>query len=111
MLPIKELLELKKRIKKRKPVFIRQDAHKKKRLVKKWRRPKGLHSKLRVRKGGSGKKVSIGYGKMERARPVLINDLNSLDDFKGNAIIISSQVGSKKTIAIANKAKKAGIKI
>ena len=38
-----KMLKLKKEIKKKMPKFLRQDGHKKARLEKKWRRPKGLH--------------------------------------------------------------------
>ena len=47
---IQRLLELRKRIKRKKPEFIRQDAHKKKSLESKWRKPKGLHSKMREKR-------------------------------------------------------------
>ena len=47
---MKELLELKKKIKKKKPNFTRQETHKKSKLKKKWRRPKGIQSKLRLNK-------------------------------------------------------------
>ena len=38
----KELLELRKGIKKKKPTFLRRNVKIKKRLSKNWRRPKGL---------------------------------------------------------------------
>ena len=40
-----DLLKLRKRIKKKKPRFVRQDSHKKPKLKKKWKKPKGLQSK------------------------------------------------------------------
>ena len=55
-------IELRKKIKKRKPNFIRQDAHKKLRLKKKWRRAKGLHSKIRLNKRGYKIAIRKGYG-------------------------------------------------
>ena len=48
-------------MKKKKPKFIRQDAHKKGRLAKKWRKPKGLQSKMRLCKKGYRKRISKGY--------------------------------------------------
>ena len=47
MAETKKLLELRKKIKGKKPNFIRQDAHKHKRLARKWRKPKGIQSKMR----------------------------------------------------------------
>jgi large subunit ribosomal protein L32e len=90
--------------------FLRQDYTVHKRLKRKWRKPKGRQSKLRVRKGGSGKKVSIGYGKKKKEQPVIVKDLKALENIKGD-IIISSGLGSRKVIMISKKAKEAGIKI
>ena len=54
----KDLLEFRKKIKAKKPNFIRQDAHKKGEIKKKWRRPKGLQSKMRLHKRGYRKSPS-----------------------------------------------------
>ena len=56
------LLQLRKRIKAKKPNFVRQDSHKQKEVKKKWRKPKGMQSKMRLKKKGYRKSVSIGYG-------------------------------------------------
>ena len=56
--------------------FKRQDYFKHKRLKIKWKRPKGRQSKLRVKKSGSGMKVSIGYGSPKKEKPVLIKGGN-----------------------------------
>ena len=53
---LKEELELRKKIKSKKPDFIRQDFHKK-RLKKKWKRPRGLHSKVRLMLKDKPKKI------------------------------------------------------
>ena len=121
MSSIKELLELRKQIKGKKPDFIRQDAHKKKRLGKKWRRPKGLHSKIRLKLRGRGKRVSAGYRSPRKIRNVhksglkqcivsSIRDLENLDAQK-NCLIISSSLGTKKKIIILKKAKENGFNI
>ena len=121
MLSIKELLELRKQIKGKKPDFIRQDAHKKKRLGKKWRRPKGLHSKIRLKLRGRAKRVSAGYRSPRKVRYLhksglkqciikSIKDLESLDAQK-NCLIISSSLGDKKKIIILKKAKESGFNI
>ena len=54
-------LEHRSVIKKKKPNFIRQDAHKKKRVGTSWRRAKGIQSKVRLNKRGYVKSVSQGY--------------------------------------------------
>jgi len=58
---MKKLLELRKKIKQRKPEFIRQDAHKKAKLKRKWVRPRGIDSKIRLGLKGYGKKPSTGW--------------------------------------------------
>jgi len=118
MLSFKELLELKKQIKSRKPHFIRQDTHKKKKLSRKWRRPKGLHSKIRLKLRGRSKSVSMGYRSPRKVRYLhksglqqhivrSISDLKGLDA-KKIYLIISSSLGDRKKITILKKVKEQG---
>ncbi len=69
---IKRLLRVRRRQKAKKPEFRHYQAHKKLRLRDKgWRRPKGLHSKLRERYGGkwSGRiLVNVGFGSPRAVR-------------------------------------------
>jgi large subunit ribosomal protein L32e len=119
MTNIQTLLELKKAIKRKKPDFIRQDSHKKKRLGRKWRKPKGLHSKMRVRKRGYRKCVSKGYGSPKEVRHlsnkgvkgIIVYNQNQLEEIKSDkeGIIIGKSVGLKKKIEICKKAKEKGI--
>lgn len=121
MASIKELLQIRKQIKSKKPDFLRQDHHKKARLKKKWRRPKGLHSKVRLKLHGRARKVSMGYRSPKETRGLhnsglnqrivrSAGDLESLDS-KKDGIVISSSIGNKKRIAMIKKAKGAGFKI
>ena len=57
----KALLDYRKHLKARKPAFIRQDAHKRPALGRKWRRPKGIQSKMRKHLHGYRRSVSTGY--------------------------------------------------
>jgi large subunit ribosomal protein L32e len=110
-------------IKKKKPDFRTQDYFRFKRLGKRWRRPKGLQSKLRIRKGGSGVKPSIGYSspkaiktfvryKNEFLMPVRVSSLNELNAVKTDAVVvISSKVGLKKIKQISDAAEKMGLKV
>ena len=121
MTSIKELLELRKQIKTRKPDFIRQDAHKKKRLGRKWRRPKGLHSKIRLKFRGRAKKVSSGYRSPKKVRDLhksglqqcIIKSSRDLEglDAKKSGLIISSSLGNKKRVAILKQAKEMGFNV
>jgi len=105
---------------KKKPKFVRQESNKKKALGSKWRRPKGLQSKLRLSKAGHRKKVSIGYGSSNKTKNLDPSGLKrkwvyNLDDIlnvqKDEGIIISSSVGNKKRLEILKKAKEQKIKI
>ena len=58
----KELLAQRKQQKAKKPEFISQDSWKRKRIRKRWQRPKGFQSKMRLSKKGYRKLVSTGYG-------------------------------------------------
>ncbi|MBD3204610.1 50S ribosomal protein L32e [Candidatus Woesearchaeota archaeon] len=116
----KKLLELRKKIKSKKPDFVRQDVNKLSRLKTKWRKPKGYHSKLKLKKGGQ-KLVSPGYGSPKEVkglhksglRPVRVFNLDDLDsiDKKTEGIVIGSSVGTKKRIAVIKKALEKKIEI
>ena len=54
-------LEIRQKIKSRKPNYLRQDAHKLKKLAKKWRKHRGMHSKMRLKLRSYRKKPEIGY--------------------------------------------------
>lgn len=107
-------------MKRKKPSFVRQDFHKK-RLRKRWVKPRGLHSKVRLRKAGHPMKVSSGYGYPKEVRGLskdglkirIIhneNELGSINKEK-EGIIISSTVGLKNKISLLKKAKEKGIKV
>lgn len=117
---LSNLLGLRKKIKSKKPTFVRQEINKKKSLGKKWRRPKGLHSKLRLKKAGHRKKPSHGFGSpkkvryltLEGLRPKLIKNLSDLNFVKDNEIIIlSSKIGIRKKIQVLEKIKELKLKI
>ena len=106
------LLEIKKTMKAKKPNFLRQQGAYVKGLEKKWRSPKGMHSKLRRKFRGKMKMPSIGYSSPSRIRfyhpsgliPKLVRNLSDLSDIKKeHGIIIGSTVGKKKRIEIIKK--------
>ena len=116
-----KLLEIRKELKKKKPDFIRQDAHKKKSLGYKWKKPKGLQSKLRLHKAGHRKNVTKGYKSPADVKgltkdgmiPVLVYNVFQLEaiDNKFQVAIISSEVGMKKKLEIMKKAAEKSIVI
>lgn len=116
-----KLFEIRRNIKKKKPTFTRQDSHKKKRVGKKWRKPKGLQSKMRLRFKGYKRSVQTGYGSpravkgleasgLKGVKICSISDLAVLDPGKHGAIIASS-VGMRKKVDILKEAKQKKIKI
>ncbi|MFQ6135803.1 MAG: 50S ribosomal protein L32e [Candidatus Hydrothermarchaeales archaeon] len=107
--------------KKKKPKFKRQESARYKKLGDKWRKPRGIHSKLRKGKRGKGVKPSIGYGNPERIRgvhpsgfrEVLISNPSKLDDIdpKTQAVRIAGKVGKRKRGEILKKARKLKLKV
>jgi large subunit ribosomal protein L32e len=121
----KETLDaLKKRaeIDSRRPEFLRQEWHRRKRLQGvKWRKPQGDHSKMRQHYGYRPNVVSIGYGGPKGARylhPSGFREVrvwNPKDLEKINpeqeAARVAHQVGMKKRLEIEEKADELGIRI
>lgn len=117
----KQLIPLRKAMKAKKPVFRRQDSHKKKRLGTGWRKPKGIQSKVRLCKKGYCKSVNPGYGSPKqvaglsregliKVNVACVNDLETIDNIK-QGVIINSSVGNKKRIEIMKAAKDKNIMI
>ncbi len=109
-----DLAELRKKLKKKNPEFRQRDAHKLKKLKYAWRRPKGIHNKLRMRFKGKGNSVSIGYRNPVEIRdlhpsgfqPIIVNnlkDLQSINKEKQGALL-SSRLGIKSKIKLLKKA-------
>ncbi len=101
----------KKGSKRKKPGFTRQQSLKSK-LKPKWRRPRGLHSKLRLRKKGHSKVPKIGYGSPKEGlspefETTIIYNLKDLENInpKSQAVLIAGSVGKKKKIELLKKIK------
>lgn len=104
----------------RKPKFLRQGQYLK-RVGEKWRKPRGIHSKLRQKKKGKGSLPNVGYMAPKNLRGLhpsgyrerLVENVNylSLIDPKKEAVRISSKVGERKRKEIINKAKKLKLKV
>ena len=78
-----------------------------------WRRVRGMHNKVRLKKKGHMHKVSIGYGTKKETRNFyysqfdykFVRNLNDLDNIDKKYIMISGSIGLRKKIQILNKAK------
>ncbi len=110
------LLKVKANLKRRQPLFIRQDAHKHKRVKKVWRTPKGLHSKIKDSRKGYRAKLQEGYHTPKAVRgmdkhglyPTLVAtpaELAKLDPAK-HSILVQRTLGGKKRIVILEEAVK-----
>ena len=114
-----DLLELRKVKKAKKPAFVNQDSWKRKVLPTSWRRPRGMHSKMRLKFRGNPKLPSQGYRSPRLVRyahpsgmrTVLVSSVKQLDALKDEGVIISSVVGVKKKLVIIKTATEQKLKI
>lgn len=113
-------LNFRNEMKAKKPDFERQDANKYKQFSGKWRRPRGIHNKLR--RGFKGHKAmpSIGYSSPRSVRCltrkglrlILVYNKNDLNKVKENCVgVVAGNVGLKKKIEILNLAKEKKVNI
>ena len=110
------LLKVKATLKKRQPKFIRQDAHKHKRVKQVWRSPKGLHSKMKDSKKGYRAKLQGGYQTPKAVRgldkhglrPTLVAGVKQMEalDPKVHSIILQGGLGGRKKLAVLDEASK-----
>ncbi|RMF05957.1 hypothetical protein D6764_03510 [Candidatus Woesearchaeota archaeon] len=98
---------------KKKPEFRRQDSHKKARLSPSWRRPRGLQSKMRLKKKGYPVSPSTGYksskserGKVRGLVPVKVERIEDLKgiDSKTHCVEFSGRIGKKRKLELLKAA-------
>lgn len=122
---LKERRKLQRRIAKKrgKPVFRRYLSWRFWKFERReyWRKPKGNDSKMRLQLKGYPPIVKVGYGSPAEVRglhpsgliPVRVasaKDLEGLDPGK-HIVIIASQVGLRKKLALASEARARGLKV
>ena len=117
-----DALKLRAEIDARRPEFLRQEWHRRKRLQRvKWRKPVGDHSKMRQHYGYRPNVVSIGYGSPKAARylhpsgfrEVMVHNVKDLEKIRPEqeAARVAHPVGMKKRLEIEAKADELGIRI
>ena len=116
-----EMLKVRKKIKKKKPKFKRQEWFRKRSLGKKWRKPRGLHSKLRQHEKAKGALPRLGYGSPSSVRglnrdgyrEILVRNAKDVEKVnpKEEIAVIARGVGKKKRLEILEKAEKNKIKV
>lgn len=105
----------------KKPKFLRQSAVAYKRLGKKWRHPRGMHSKVRRHEKGKGRMPSPSYGAPKELRylhpsgfrEVLVHNIKDLEkiDPEKEAVKIAHTVGKKKRPEILKKVEEMKVKV
>lgn len=118
---IKHGLRTRRTIKRKTPHFRQQEWFRYKRINESWRKPRGIHSKMRKHKGYRQNVVSIGYGSPSRVRnlhpsgfqEIMVynkKDLLKIDP-KLQAARVGHSVGTRKRIEIEAEAQKKGIRV
>jgi len=107
---MKEQLAQRKEQKGKKPSFIQQDSHKKKRVAQKWRKPRGRHSKLRLHIRGYKRWPCTGWRSPRSVKGlhtsgleiVVVHNLTELGKIDGTkqGVVIGSAVGAKNRIPL-----------
>ncbi len=118
---IKAALELRSAKNDARPAFKRQEWFRYQRLGEKWRKPKGIHSKMRRHLSYRPPVVSIGFRGPKMVRDyhpsgfqeVMVYNASQVEkvDPKVQAIRIGGTVGGKKRMAITEKADELGIRV
>ena len=103
------------------PAFKRQEWFRYQKLGEAWRRPKGIHSKMRRGMKRRPPMVEIGYGGPALVRglhpsgfeEVMVYNVDGLEgiDPKSQAVRIGGTVGTKKRIVIQERADELGIRV
>lgn len=104
--------------------FLRADTNrlfrlgKLKKKLQKWRRPRGKHNKLRLKRTGYPVQPGIGFrtprksaGKISTLVPVLVHNIKELEKLSKENIAIIAKIGAKKKLEVIKKAQELNIKL
>lgn len=117
----KRLLQIREKLKRKRPSFRRVESWRYKRVKDSWRRARGIDSKTRKKKKSGVKSPTVGYRGPKRVRGLHpsgyeevrifnLNDIKGLNN-KKHAIKISAKLGAKKRIALIDYAQSRGFKV
>jgi large subunit ribosomal protein L32e len=91
---------------------------KNRRKLQKWRRPRGKHNKVRLKRFSYPVAPVIGFksprnlaGKISGLTPVLVHNLKELEALGKSSIAILARIGAKKKIEMIKKAEELKIQI
>jgi large subunit ribosomal protein L32e len=121
VLILKKMVNLREKVKSRKPDFVRQESWRYKRVDESWRKPRGIDSKMRKEVKGWPAKVKVGYRGPKAARglhpsaykEVLVYNVDDLSGInpKVEAVRIAHTVGARKRAEILSRARELGIHV
>lgn len=114
-------LHLRKEKKLKTPEFLREEWFRYKRIPQNWRRPDGITSKMRINKKYRPARVRVGFRGPKKVRglhpsgfeEIIVYNVSDLEHINADtqAARIGSSVGTRKRVAIAEKAKKLDIRL
>ncbi|KYH38722.1 MAG: 50S ribosomal protein L32e [Candidatus Bathyarchaeota archaeon B23] len=117
----RRLLRLRRRIASKRPRFRRQESWRYARIKESWRRPRGIDSKMRLKRKGWPPSPSVGYRSPRAVRglhpsgyeEVLVHNVGDLAavDPETQAVRIAGAVGARKRALILAEAGRRGIKV
>ncbi|MBI1972558.1 hypothetical protein HYS50_00975 [Candidatus Woesearchaeota archaeon] len=113
-----DALQLRNKLKGKKPTFLRSDAHRVPRLEKKWHAPKGGDNKIRRRLRGHRRQPTVGWRSPRPARnlspegfeQVVVYTEADLAKVRG-ACIIARTLGARKRMHLLKKAQEVKLKV
>ncbi|MDO8660621.1 MAG: 50S ribosomal protein L32e [Candidatus Woesearchaeota archaeon] len=118
---MKKLLALRKKQKSKKPHFLREDSHKIMALPTGWRKPNGLHSKMRHNYRGQPAMVEPGWGSPRLVKglwsnglaPIIVHNATEIEKLNPSTqgVVIAADVGMKKRLVLIAKAQEKKISI
>jgi large subunit ribosomal protein L32e len=117
----KKMMELRKKMNKKRPSFRRVESWRYKRVKESWRKARGIDSQTRKKTKTGVKSPSVGYrgpkkvrglhpSGFEEVRVHNLNDLKGLNN-KKHAIKVSAKLGVKKRISVIDYAESRGFKV
>ena len=117
----KRLIELRKKINKKRPSFRRVESWRYKRVKDSWRKARGIDSQTRKKTKSGVKSPTMGYRGPKKVRglhpsgyeEVRVHNINEMKDLnnKKHAIKVSTNLGVKKRISVIDYAQSRGFKI